>query len=136
MNRIFIFLFFYILFSGCGKDRLENYREEFCGQYDFTTIIENWVDQIPNVIDTVEFTGFVEPVYSNREDVISIHFMPGFIIEPFVNEKGLLISPGWWYSGGTYYNVQGFFNYGKVYFSYQVGYGENFMFYKIEGIKR
>ena len=120
-----------LIFSGCEEDRMENYRSDYSGNFTFQTIIRDE----GGVIDTLDFTGTIEPVYSNLKNIIYIHFVPDFMIDPILKENGQLASNAWWTSQGVPISIAGSFhnNNQDIVFSYLIGTDRNYILYQVNG---
>ena len=120
-----------IALPGCEEDRMENYRSDYSGDFSFRTIIRDEA----GAIDTVNFAGTIDPVYSNLKNIIYIHFAPGFIIDPILNENGNLVSNTWWLQHGVPISVAGSFHNNKqiIVFSYFIGTDQNYILYQVSG---
>ena len=130
--RYFVFISLIIFaLSGCEEDRMENYRNDYSGDFSFQTFIRDE----DRVIDTVYFTGTIAPVYSNLKNVIYIHFVPEFIIDPVLNENGQLGNNAWWSQQGVPISVAGSFRNNKqdIVFSYLIGTEQNYILYQVTG---
>ena len=123
-----------LIFSGCEGDRMENYRSDYSGNFTFQTIIRDE----GGVIDTLDFTGTIEPVYSNLKNIIYIHFVPDFMIDPILKENGQLASNAWWTSQGVPISIAGSFhnNNQDIVFSYLIGTDRNYILYQVSGHRR
>ena len=120
-----------LIFSGCEGDRMENYRSDYSGNFTFQTIIRDE----GGVIDTLDFTGTIEPVYSNLKNIIYIHFVPDFMIDPILKENGQLASNACWASQGVPISIAGSFhnNNQDIVFSYLIGTDRNYILYQVNG---
>ena len=125
------------LIGGCQKDILENYRTDYTGKYNFTTIREDMTRVPFEVIDTIYYSGSIEAIYSNRNDLITLSFIPGNILDAVVNTSGSLGLPSV-LSGGIIETLNGFFTDGntRVAFHYKISSGSNYSVnHKVEGIR-
>jgi len=118
-----------MVITGCEEDRMENYRVDFSGDFSFHTIIRDE----DGVVDTIDFSGTIEPVYSNLTDIIYIHFVPDFIIDPGLRKNGQLANNSWWFNQGI--NIAGSFHNDKqdIIFSYVIGTEQNYILYQVTG---
>jgi len=120
-----------IALSGCEEDRMENYRNDFSGDFSFHTIIHDET----RVIDTIYFAGSIEPVYSNLTNIVYIHFMPEFKIDPVLNQNGQLFGNDWWKGQSEPISIAGAFHNDKqeIVFSYLIGTDQNYILYQVSG---
>ena len=98
-----------ITLAGCEEDRMDNYRNDFGGNFSFNTIIHDE----KGIIDTIDFAGSIEPVYSNLINIIYIHFLPEFTIDPVLNQNGQLFGNDWWLGQSVPISVSGSFHNNK-----------------------
>jgi hypothetical protein len=131
MRYLFYISLIILILSGCEKDRMENYRSDFSDDFTFQTIIRDE----GGVIDTIDFTGTIEPVYSNLKNIIYIHFVPDFMIDPLLKENGQLASNAWWSSQRVPISIAGSFhnNNQDIVFSYLIGTDQNYILYQVSG---
>ncbi len=117
--------------SACEEDRMDNYRNDYSGDFSFQTIIRDET----KVIDTVYYEGTIEPVYSNLKNIIYIHFLPDFVIDPVLYENAQLGGNAWWSQQGVPINVAGSFHNNKqdIVFSYLIGTDQNYILYQVAG---
>jgi hypothetical protein len=110
---------------------MENYRVEFSGDFSFQTIIRDE----GGVVDTINFEGTIEPVYSNLTDIIHIHFVPDLIIDPVLRKNGQLASNSWWSQQGAPISIAGSFHNEAqdIVFSYLIGTEQNYILYQVTG---
>ena len=136
VNQISIILLF-VHVGGCENDILENYRKDYAGTFNFTTIRED-VTVVPfEVIDTIYFSGSIDVIYSNRDDIITINFIPGNILDAVVNTSGSLSLPPI-PSGSIVETINGSFSDGntRVEFHYRISSGSSYSVnHKVEGIR-
>jgi len=120
-----------IALSGCEEDRMDNYRNDYSGDFSFRTIIRDE----SGVIDTVDFAGTIEPVYSNLKNIIYIHFVPEFMIDPVLSQNGQLSGNKWWIGQSVPISVAGSFRNDKqdIVFSYLIGSDQNYILYQVSG---
>ena len=125
--KTILFTTVFLLCYSCEYDVLENYRREYSGSYEFTTIRENMTSVPPIPIDTTVFSGSIEPVYSNRKDLVRILFMPELKIDVVLSEAAYLSLPAV-PSEGSRKTLSGFFTEGsnRVEFSYRVSSGSEY----------
>jgi hypothetical protein len=127
-----------VFIPACEKDVLENYRRDYSGRVMFTTIREDMTIIPPRIIDTILFEGRIEPVYSNREDLIRILFMPGLELDAVLSESAYLSLPALPSEGSTRF-LSGFFTGGgnRIEFSYRVSSGIAYSVnHTVSGIKQ
>ena len=131
MKNLLYILLIILAFSGCEEDRMENFRSDYIGDFTFQTIIRDE----GGAFDTINFTGTIEPVYSNLKNIIYIHFVPEFIIDPILKENGQLASNAWWSSQGVPISIAGSFhnNNQDIVFSYVIGTDQNYILYQVNG---
>ena len=131
MRNFFPFILIMVALIGCEEDRMDNYRIDFCGDFSFRTIIRDE----GGVSDTIDFAGSIEPVYSNLTDVIYIHFVPDFIIDPVLRGNGQLAGNDWWAGQSIPINIAGSFHNDKqdIIFSYMIGTEQNYILYQVTG---
>ena len=131
MRHIPFLIAIIITLIACEKDRMENYRIEFSGGFLFHTVIrdEN------KIIDTVDYEGIIEPVYSNLTDIIYIRFTPALIIDPILKEDGRLEKNTWWSDQGVPMSIAGAFRDNKesIVFSYMTGTEQKYILYQVSG---
>jgi len=120
-----------IALSGCEEDRMDNYRNDYSGDFSFRTIIRDE----SGVIDTIDFAGTIEPVYSNLKNIIYIHFVPEFMIDPVLSQNGQLSGNKWWIGQSVPISVAGSFRNDKqdIVFSYLIGSDQNYILYQVSG---
>jgi len=120
-----------IVLSGCEEDRMDNYRNDYSGDFSFRTIIRDE----SGVIDTIDFAGTIEPVYSNLKNIIYIHFVPEFMIDPVLSQNGQLSGNKWWIGQSVPISVAGSFRNDKqdIVFSYLIGSDQNYILYQVSG---
>ena len=126
-----------LLTLGCEKDILENFRKDFTGNFEFTTIREDLTQIPPAVLDTLFYSGSIEAIYSNREDLIKINFVSGSSIDAVVNASGSLSLPPVQLAGGVK-TITGLFTDGntRVRFHYLVSSGSSYSVnHRVEGIR-
>ncbi len=120
--------------SSCLKDPLENYRSEFTGTWDFITIRENMTVIPPEIIDTIVYTGRIEAIYSNREDLIFIRYTASNGMDAVLSPDGYISLPEYRIANGVE-TLEGLFNPGRstVSFVYRISSGEYSMNHRVEG---
>ncbi|MFC2113392.1 hypothetical protein ACFLTA_09005 [Bacteroidota bacterium] len=123
--------------GGCEKDSLENYRKDFTGNFEFTTIREDLTSVAPSILDTLYYTGSIEAIYSNRKDLIKINFSSENSIDALVNTSGSLSLPPV-LNTGRVKTITGIFTDGnsRVRFDYKVSSGSSYSVnHRVEGIR-
>jgi hypothetical protein len=136
--RTGILLLFIAIFGRCEQDVLENYRKDYCGTFEFSTIREDMSRLPPEIIDTIYFRGLVESIYSNREDLILIRFLPNSDLDAVVNSSGYLSMPSR-YSTGSIETLEGYYTDGnkRLVFHYRISSGNNYSInHRVEGIRQ
>lgn len=122
----------------CERDILDNYRKDYSGQYEFTTIREDLTTVPPGIIDTTIHTGIIEPVYSNRKDLVRIGFLPGLTIDAIVSESAFLSLPALPPEGSSKY-LNGYYTDGGsgIEFSYRIVSGQEYSVnHTVRGIRK
>jgi len=124
-----------ILFS-CERDPLNNYRDEYAGAWDFVTVREDLSSGQPEILDTIFYTGPIEPIYSNRNDLIYIQFTSTGAIDAVVSETGMISLPDYRIAGG-FETLSGGFNPGvsMLNFTYTFSSGDYSLRSTVEGVR-
>jgi hypothetical protein len=122
--------------SGCERDPLDNYRREFTGTWEFMTVREDLSSGQPVTMDTVNYSGSIESLYSNRHDIILIRFTSTGGIDAIVSETGLISLPAYRLAGG-FESLTGGFTAGgsRVEFSYTFSSGDYSLRSLVTGIR-